>query len=1132
MLLDNEKDNHKVHHWIAQYTEEGQLDIVTGYFTIGALAWLSQTVNNRVSQFRLILGDIVNIDCIDNRPLDLLNETLTVDGALALSKIAQEAVAFLKQDKVLAKTLEPNFCHAKIYLFQPENNDDRNKYFITGSSNLTEAGIGLRVTHNVELNLAETGNNNQYKELVAWFDNIWHKPQAHTNKTIVYPDGRKEKIDFKQYLISQIEKIFVQYTPKDIYYKILFELFGNQLLETENDLEFLKRKGRLEDSQIYQSLYEFQQKGVESLIRMLKKYNGAILADAVGLGKTWSALAVIKYFEKEGRDTILFCPKKLEQNWRKYLRREGSRFEMDAFDYEIFYHTDLNEQFESRFESKYQYITNDKPKLIVIDESHNLRNHKSGRYQYLIEHIIKKCKDVKVLLLSATPINNSLIDIRNQFRLLALGRDNGFDESLGIKNLDATFRKAQQAYNEWREVRDAGINEFIRKLPTNFFSLTDALTVARTRKLITGQQDGLNFPIKMPPINRFVTPDKIGNFESFEELFNHFPPMLSGYQPAFYLDEKKFEKSDVIHDEKLRDRFLVKMMYILMVKRLESSWNSFFLTVEKIKEHHQNALDKIQAYQALKQDSELEEDIFVNQFSEDEELEQEWEDFNLGKKRHISLAEIDQAGRLELFKKDLKKDLEYLDVLYSNLQKFNEKIQNELLIPGNKKSADKKLEVLIHEIQQKRLRGENNGNPKVIIFTVYSDTAEYLFNQLKNRGFSNIGLVTGSFAQTSDSDERVKNFEPILERFAPYTKLFIEKEWKEFKVVKKNIETYPEWVKWIAVNDPKTYQKLQQPIDILIATDVLSEGQNLQDADMVINYDIHWNPVRVIQRVGRVDRLGSPNKKIFSVNFWPSDNINNYLDLQSRIEDRMLAMKLAGAEIDESFTERLRQRLNDDTLDQRMRNRMLEQMQTTLEDIEGEKSFGFDDLSLERYRQELWAELSQNKDRYRDMPKGVYSGFVAKDKNLCSQEGIIALMGYPAKKPKVRDHQYKYYELVYINDKGQSILLNQKEILDVLTLHKEQGREVAPEIDQGKPDAIQKWSNSLKAWLASQAVQTVSDDAMGDTQVVAGKSTMDLIQKLKYGSQQAVQEIKDNPKIEDRYQPENFDLIAWLIVRV
>src|SRR5690606_30978094 len=636
MILDNENENLKIHEWISAYTEQGKLDIVTGYFTIGALAWLSKTVNDKISEFRLVLGDIVNLDTVEDRPLDLLNENINIEAALKLSSLSKEAVSFLKQDKVLAKTLEPNFCHAKCYLFNPDKKDDRNKYFISGSSNLTEAGIGLKHTHNVELNIAETGNNNQYKELVDWFDSLWRRPQAHKEKTIVAPDGTKTKIDFKQYLINEIERIFIKYTPKELYYKVLFELFGSQLLETEDDPEFLKRKGRLEDSQIYQSLYEFQQKGVESLIRMLKKYNGAILADAVGLGKTWSALAVIKYFEKEGRDTILFCPKKLEQNWRKYLRREGSRFEMDAFDYEIFYHTDLNEQFESRFESKYQYITNDKPKLIVIDESHNLRNHKSGRYQYLIEHIIKKCKDVKVLLLSATPINNSLIDIRNQFRLLALGRDNGFDESLGIKNLDATFRKAQQAYNEWREVRDAGINEFIRKLPTNFFSLTDALTVARTRKLITGQQDGLNFPIKMSPINRFVTPDKIGNFESFEELFNHFPPMLSGYQPAFYLDEKKFEKSNVVHDEKLRDRFLVKMMYILMVKRLESSWNSFFLTVTKIREHLQNALNKIQAYQALKQDSELEEDIFVNQFSEDEELESEWEEFTLGKKRHIS----------------------------------------------------------------------------------------------------------------------------------------------------------------------------------------------------------------------------------------------------------------------------------------------------------------------------------------------------------------------------------------------------------------------------------------------------------------------------------------------------------------
>lgn len=536
MILDNENNNLKVYEWISKYTENGKLDIVTGYFTIGALAYLSEQVNSKITNFRLILGDIVNIDPEENRPLDLLNENITIEAALKLNSLSREAVRFLKQDKVVAKTLEPNFCHAKNYLFSPEKDDDRNKYFISGSSNLTEAGIGLKKTNNVELNIAETGNNNQYKELVKWFEDLWKKPQAHKEKTLISEDGSKEKIDFKQYLINEIEKIFVQYSPREIYYKILFELFGSQILDEQNDPEFNRQIGRLENSVIYNLLYEFQKKGVLSLIKMLQKYNGAILADAVGLGKTWTALAVIKFFQLQGREVILLCPKKLEANWNRYKKHQESRFEKDQLDYFIRFHTDMiDERLEKYNDRADKYFTNDKPKLLVIDESHNLRNDKSKRYKLLMKDILQKNEDIKVLLLSATPINNSLNDIRNQFKLMVQGDVHGYDEKLGVKNIDYSFRTAQRAFNEWRENERPKISEFIKEIPANFFTLTDSLTVARTRKMVEGQQAALSFPIKAKPENLFVTPRQLGNFDSFEELFDHFPPKLSGYQPSFYL---------------------------------------------------------------------------------------------------------------------------------------------------------------------------------------------------------------------------------------------------------------------------------------------------------------------------------------------------------------------------------------------------------------------------------------------------------------------------------------------------------------------------------------------------------------------------------------------------------------------
>lgn len=1126
MILDNENENLKVHEWIASYTEQGKLDIVTGYFTIGALAWLSKTVNDKISDFRLVLGDIVNFDSIDQRPLDLLNENISIEASLKLSSLSKEAVAFLKQDKVVAKTLEPNFCHAKSYLFNPDKKDDRNKYFISGSSNLTEAGIGLKHTNNIELNIAETGNNNQYKELVVWFDSLWARPQAHKEKTLVSPDGTKTKIDFKQYLINEIERIFIKYTPRELYYKVLFELFGNQLLETENDPDFNRQIGRLENSVVYNTLYEFQKKGVLSLIRMLQKYNGAILADAVGLGKTWSALAVIKFFQLQGREVLLLCPKKLEHNWRRYLKNQDSRFEKDQFDFFIRFHTDMHEErLEKYIDRADKFFTNDKPKLIVIDESHNLRNDKSSRYKFLLERILKENDDVKILLLSATPINNSLNDIRNQFKLLVQGDVGGYEETLGIRNLDYTFRTAQKVFNEWREEPSPRISDFIKKLPANFFTLTDSLIVARTRKMIEGQQTGLTFPVKTKPLNLFVTPSQLGNFESFEELFDHFPPMLSGYQPSFYLEEEDEEDKDVLHDERQRDRFLVKMMYILMVKRLESSWYSFYSTVEKIKDHHQNALDKIKAYQEGKANSKLnekDENLF-----DDDDLQDDYEELTLGKKRKINLSDIDASGNLENFKKDLKKDLDALDNLFINLQKFENKIDKETLRPGNLNSADDKLQTLIAEINKKRATGENNGNAKVVIFTVYRDTAQYLFDQLKRRGFDKLAMVSGSGSQTSDSDEETKNFEPILERFAPYTKLFMEKEW-DFQTPKKGLEAYHEWISWVAQNHPKTYAKVQQPIDILIATDALSEGQNLQDADMVINYDIHWNPVRIIQRLGRIDRLGSPNKKIFGINFWPSNNINSYLNLQGRIEQRMAAMKLAGAEVDEKFSETFQEMIHDESLDQRMKNRMMEQMQVTFDDLDGNDTFGFDDLSLERYRQDLLEEFNKDKAKYLRMPKGVYTGFKA-DTSVCAENGIIALLGYPARPAKSPQHEYKVFDLIYINKQGKLVLLNQKDVLDALTHHKDKDRFVPDAVDKGDDAAIQELVSAIKAWLDSQASEEqVQED--GTTKKVMGTEAKDLLSKLRKGDKNALSRVKQNVKVDEKFQLDNFDLITWFLV--
>jgi len=1137
MLLDNENKNLKVHEWIKEYTEEGKLDIITGYFTIGALAFLSKNTNEKIEKYRFILGDIVNFDNDKKeKSLDLLNENITIEAAFQLNKLSQEAVEFLKLNKVEAKTLEPNFCHAKAYLYDNKK-DGRLNYFISGSSNLTEAGIGLKTTSNIELNIAETGNNNQYKELLDWFDDLWEKPEAHRKKTLIDEKGKEYKKDFKEYLIEEIERVFIQYSPKQIYFKILFELFGHQILEDKDNPEFNRQLGRLENSVIYETLYHFQQKGVLSLIKMLQHYNGAILADAVGLGKTWSALAVMKFFQLQGREVILLCPKKLENNWRRYLRKQDSKFEKDQFDYDIRFHTDLNlERMEKYSDRSDKLFINDRPKLLVIDESHNLRNNKSNRYKFLIEEIIKKNEDIKVLLLSATPINNSLNDIRSQFNLIAKDKNNGFYETLDIRNISATFKRANRTYNEWSNEDNPKIDVFLKKLNSDFFTLTDSLIVARTRKMIETNQSTFNFPLKTKPKNYFITPNQMGNFESFEDLFEHFPKNLSGYQPSAYIEQKKdIEK---IHDEKQRDLFLVKMLYILLVKRLESSWFSFYSTIKKIQIHHQNALDKIKEYNESKNDITVEDVSLFDEFDTESDFIEEVEELSLGKKRKITLADIDSHGKLGLLKTDLKKDIEALDNIVSNLSRFDKDLVKETNRPNNYISNDLKLEKLIEIIQKKQNSGNNDNNKKVVIFTVYKDTADYLFEQLKNRGFTRLATVSGSSSKTNESDKEMKNFEPILERFAPFTKLFMEKEW-DFKPSKDSltdIEKFYEWIEWVKNIDIKTFEKISNPIDILIATDALSEGQNLQDADMVINYDIHWNPVRIIQRMGRIDRLGSPNEKIYGVNFWPSNNINSYLNLQGRIEKRMAAMKLAGSEVDHEFSETFKAIAEDQALEDKMNEKMLRQMETTFDDIEvRDQNLGFDNLSLDNFRQDLLDEINSKTEDYENMPKGVYSGFqIIAENNIIEEKesfknGIISLLGFPSKPPKSRNHKYKKYDLVYIDKDGKQILDNQKEVFEFLKKHKDNIRFVPDKVDKGDEETIISLVNSLKSYLNNQ----VSEEKLfedGTIKKVMGKEGLDILDKLKYGNKSAIERVKEDTTINEKFDPKNVDLIAWILV--
>ncbi|MCS6982095.1 MAG: helicase-related protein, partial [Flavobacteriales bacterium] len=932
MLLDNktkmgDNEHYKVCEFIVSNTNNGALDIVTGYFSVKALEWMKDNINS-VEKFRIILGKYQKGEIEAHKIVDLLSGNTSIDQTLFLSTSARKAVEFLQQDKVALKSIQKNFCHAKTYLYTNDADKTKN-YFIVGSSNLTDAGLGIKESSNIELNIAKHDYEDEFKNLKKWFQLLWEKV---ARNYIELPD--KTKVEAKQYFIDLIKNLYVEYTPHDLYYKVLYEMFKDDILELSSNVEFKEEIAHLEETNIYKALYSFQKKGVISLIKMLQKFNGAILADAVGLGKTWTALAVMKYFEMKGYTVLLLCPKKLSHNWLQYKVGQQSRFEKDEIDFYIRYHTDLQQdRFDSYGDKSLRYFKTRQKLLIVIDESHNLRNDKSLRYKFLVDELLMpadKSRDVKVLLLSATPINNKLIDIRNQFKLMTKGRDDGFkDTELEIESLEDIFRIAQKHYNDWTRNKERKIADFTAKLPKKFEKLTDALIVARTRKLVEGEFGELNFPKKEPPINEYITTENMGNLKSFEEILEAIRINLTAYRPADYIEN--VPPKSVLSDEKQRQEFLVKMMYILLIKRLESSWFSFKNTIENIWTHHINTLRKVEQFLQNKTDYDIA-DAFTEEDKEEiEETAAELNEYSdtslfIGKKRPIRLSDITSINS---FKEDLEADIKKLSELMENLKLFEADFHAGIV-------EDKKLNKLIEHIIDKQ---KNCLNKKVLVFTAYKDTAKFLYEQLKKRGIVHVAYVSGTISECYDGYSGEK-FEPLLERFAPYTKLFNQKDWSDLyhKHLGEQSEyyqngqwkvPYQKWLELIEAHEPSTYSKIERPIDVLIATDCLSEGQNLQDCDMVINYDIHWNPVRLIQRMGRIDRLGSPNKTIRGINFWPGKNFEDYLKLKSRVERRMALMTVVGTELEDKLTPELEEMIQENPLLPKQAQKMLEQLQMT-----------------------------------------------------------------------------------------------------------------------------------------------------------------------------------------------------------
>lgn len=1137
MIIDNKQDrdpndgiNTKtVWDYMKYYTDpekdrEGVLDIVTGFFSVTGLELLGKHFSPN-NEYRMVLAQMVADDQFQDHILDLLNDDCGIENALHLSDAAKNALEFLRRDKVHVKAIINAFCHAKLYLFK-DNHDPAHNYYVQGSSNLTYAGLGYTPSSNVELNLADTGNSDTYRSLRSWFEEQW----TSVAKEKMPEDREKPKgaqIDVKQYFIQEIEKIFRKYTPEEIYYKILFELFNSDL-ELDGGIEHRQDMQLLQTSVIWNTLFNYQQKGVISLIKMLRKYNGAILADAVGLGKTFSALAAIKYFQTQNYLTVLLCPKKLEQNWDQYLRRRNSRFEKDEFDYIVRFHTDMqNDRMEERYtDAKLSYLQTRKKILVVIDESHNLRNEKSGRYQELMAKLIQnkegqENRDVKVLMLSATPINTGLNDVKGQFNLIGHGKDDAFDnDDFGVESLTNLFKDAQTKYTQWCNNPDRTIGGFIATLPPKFFNLTDKLIVARTRKLIEKTLgEDLGFPDKEKPVNIYQGVEHLGKLQTTEEIYQKFDELsLTAYQPSLYLEvnKKKARKGAAKDwdDNVNRERFLVKMMGVLFMKRLESSWYSCMTTVKKVLDVHESTLKLALEFKEKGGNGAISTGGGEgNADFDDEEIDDLMDETYSLRKGTIKLSDMQNLGG---FIRNLQMDVNKLKEIYKNFEAFAADYE-----AGEEK--DLKLEELVRILNEKK----KAKNKKVVIFTAFADTAQFIFDELKKRGFSRMASASGQNVFTTGAHS-TKNFTAVLESFAPYSKLYKEKDWsgmyadaqldraKYYDGEKQRWNvSYEKWLELTAQYDTKTLEQVNDGIDILIATDCLSEGQNLQDADTQVNFDIHWNPVRLIQRFGRIDRIGSPNKVIRCVNFWPAKSFEDYLHLETRIQNRMSLMKLVDTETQE-LDEKFKKMVEDNPLQDKNADRLLEELQNnSISDIESPKTLSLKDFSFETYRQDLLDFLDKNRDVFRRMPNGIFSGFRFGD-TLFEKipESLVAVVGYPRRK---QGSNKPYTELYLMCQPVDTHLpatyqeLNRAEILEFLRTNKNQERYVPDWIESNDNERISKLSGILKEWMKMKAPKQ------------AVSNIKNMLRSKKVETKPKI----SSETVENKFKLENFDLIVW-----
>ena len=993
-----------------------ELSFVSAYFTIHAYAALKEPLE-AADHLRFLFGEPKSVTSLEKDGKDARhfvlgnqNQDLNLSNQLTQKQVARECAAWIRDKVEIRSVTRSGFLHGKLYHIRKNGLDQA----ILGSSNFTVPGLGLKESNNnVELNLI-VDSRRDVDELRKWFDEVW--------------DNKKITSDVRDKVLAELDRLHSENSPEFIYYLTLFHLF-HRFLEDNAEADLQLERTNLFDSVVWKMLFRFQKDGVRGAIRRLRDFHGCILADSVGLGKTFEALAVIKYYQDRGASILVLCPKKLWSNWNCWLSQGSlNPLAKDKFNYHMLAHTDL-----SRTNGQVGPINlEDLPAnydLIVIDESHNFRNNAVGtetqdgkrrrtRYERLMEDIIQAGIRSRVLLLSATPVNNQLSDLRNQISFIAGGdvarrdveenakADRAFAKDLEIPSIFETTRKAQAEFTIWTGLpaEQRSVKDLLNRLGGDLFTLLDALSIARSRKQIErhykDEMEELGgFPKREKPQSEYPEIDTLGKFPPFVDIDliisgpvelrktkNEGGLKLFLYHPSMFLrgdlpDETKsaYERKIGNFNQEGRERILIAMMKVNFLKRLESSIDSFRVTIDRTLKKIDKLEKRLTEFEEHRDaHGEIDYDLIEPDESDIDDGDFDTETFKIGGRHRIHLGHID----IPKWRQALSQDSSQLLLLYDRAKPVNA-------------DRDAKLQRLKTLLASRFKDPETNKAEepirKVIIFTAYADTARYLHDHITPWAASEYQLHSALVAGTETRASTGKNqFEHILSNFSPRSK-------------SRPLGSGPE-------------------IDILIATDCISEGQNLQDANYLINYDIHWNPVRIIQRFGRIDRIGSLHHKVHLVNFWPTKDLNAYLKLKERVESRMALVDLTASSEDNLLnTEQV-----DDLIASNLnyRNKQLKKLQEEILDLEdmNEEGITLADFSLDDFRQDLLAYLNAHEKLLRESPSGLYAVVPTRADVPQCQPGVIFCLrqgdrdGVGGDKSKI--NPLRPHFLLYILDSG------------------------------------------------------------------------------------------------------------------